>query len=230
MSHYNVAVFTRTDNPEELNELLAPYNEYVESDSPYAEFEEDEEGDLDETTGRKGYWHNPNAKWDWFVLGGRFRAWLKLKDGKTGERAPFNSYDKPFDYPPGCYDRAPAADIDQSRDEAAYKRALRCWEVVVEGAEQTEAEKDDFMLHFYKPEYYLQRYDNKEFYAEHVSSSVPFAYITADGEWRAPGHMGWFGCDDVTYTALTEYVKGYREYLKTAAEQGLTVSVMDLHI
>lgn len=230
MSHYNVAVFTRNGTQDELETLLAPYDEDVEPDSPYAEFEEDEDGELDEATGKRGYWSNPNAKWDWFVWGGRFRAWLKLKPGKTGENAPFDRYDKPFDYPSGCYDRALAADIDLSRDDDAYKRALRHWEVVVEGAKKTNAEKADFSLQLFKPEYYIRRYDYKEFYADCMSSRVPYAYLTADGEWRSPGRMGWFGCDDVAYAAFTEYIQGFREYLKTAAEQGLTASVMDLHI
>ena len=28
-----------------------------------------------------GYWHNPNKKWDWYVVGGRWEGLLLLKDG-----------------------------------------------------------------------------------------------------------------------------------------------------
>ena len=50
MSHFNTAVFTRY--PGELEGLLAPFDENVDSDSPYAEFVEDEDGELDAETGK----------------------------------------------------------------------------------------------------------------------------------------------------------------------------------
>jgi len=34
----------------------------------------------DPQTGRYGHWHNPNAKWDWYELGGRWSGYFKLKD------------------------------------------------------------------------------------------------------------------------------------------------------
>ena len=228
MSHFNTLVFSHT--PEEVDDLLAPFNECVESGSPYAVFEEDADADVDKTTGRKGYWRNPNAKWDWYELSGRWRGVLKLKDGKQGEFAPLTKYDDPARNRPGYCDRALVADLDFSRDEAAYQHALRRWEVMVEGAEQTPEEKENAFLRLYKPEYYLQRYNSKEFYAEHESSFVPYAYVTVDGEWRSAGRMGWFGCDDVTYENLRTYAQGFYEYLALAEKQGLMVSMMDLHI
>ena len=33
----------------------------------------------DEETGKYGYWENPNAKWDWYQLGGRWTGFFKLK-------------------------------------------------------------------------------------------------------------------------------------------------------
>lgn len=50
----------------------------------YATFEEFAKGwhgreEPDEKTGRYGYWENPNAKWDWFELGGRWTGYFKLK-------------------------------------------------------------------------------------------------------------------------------------------------------
>jgi hypothetical protein len=35
----------------------------------------------DEKTGRYGYWENPNKKWDWWQLGGRWTGWFPLKPG-----------------------------------------------------------------------------------------------------------------------------------------------------
>lgn len=33
----------------------------------------------DEKTGRYGYWENPNKKWDWWIIGGRWRGFFKMK-------------------------------------------------------------------------------------------------------------------------------------------------------
>ena len=64
MSHFSVAVFSRT--PGDVEELLAPFIEQVDADSPYAEFVESTDCDFDEDAKAKGYWRNPNARWDWW--------------------------------------------------------------------------------------------------------------------------------------------------------------------
>jgi hypothetical protein len=33
----------------------------------------------DETTGRYGYWENPNKKWDWWAIGGRWSGYFPVK-------------------------------------------------------------------------------------------------------------------------------------------------------
>jgi hypothetical protein len=33
--------------------------------------------------GKYGYWHNPNAKWDWYELGGRWTGFFKLKNHES---------------------------------------------------------------------------------------------------------------------------------------------------
>lgn len=35
----------------------------------------------DSKTGKYGYWHNPQAKWDWYQVGGRWSGFFKLKQG-----------------------------------------------------------------------------------------------------------------------------------------------------
>jgi len=40
---------------------------------------------IDEDTNKYGYWKNPNAKWDWYVLGGRWSGFFTLKDGTTSD-------------------------------------------------------------------------------------------------------------------------------------------------
>ena len=83
MSHFSVAVFTETGTEEEVKRLLAPYQENNMGDCPkeYLTFVEDEDFDIDEETGKHGYWENPNAKWDWYQLGGRWPGLLVSAKG-----------------------------------------------------------------------------------------------------------------------------------------------------
>lgn len=39
-------------------------------------------GDKEDEDGNIGYWHNPNAHWDWYVVGGRWDNCLTLKNGQ----------------------------------------------------------------------------------------------------------------------------------------------------
>ena len=227
MSHFSVAVFSHT--ADEIDQLLEPFDECVEAGSPYAEFEEDLNGDLDENTGKRGYWHNPNAAYDYYVLGGRWRGLLKLREGATGERAAFDKYDAAFEYPAGRCDQARVADCDFSRDEAIYQLALRRWEILVEGAEPTDDEKKS-ILFLYKPEYYVNRYGSKERFAELQSCFLPYAFVSADGEWHGQGRMGWFGCDDATSESIAAFEKAFAEYLEKAKEENLMISIVDMHI
>jgi hypothetical protein len=53
-----------------IKEAFATLDDYV---SDYHGSERDEE------TGRYGYWENPNCKWDWYQIGGRWQGMLRAK-------------------------------------------------------------------------------------------------------------------------------------------------------
>lgn len=76
MSHFTVLVIG-----DDIEKQLAPYQENNMGDCPkeYMQFTEDEDYDVDEETGKKGYWSNPNTKWDWYSVGGRWTGYFKLK-------------------------------------------------------------------------------------------------------------------------------------------------------
>jgi hypothetical protein len=105
MSHFSVLVITE-QAPPAFEEALAPFQENNMGDCPkqYLAFNEvdDDDYDVDPETGKRGYWENPNAKWDWFVLGGRFSDLLQVKDpslamvgrpGLMGSRASATGFD-----------------------------------------------------------------------------------------------------------------------------------------
>ena len=81
----------------------------------YPTFEEFMEGwhgtsERDEKTGRYGYWHNPNAKWDWYQVGGRWTGFFKPKAGAVGYLGEPGAFDnKPTE---GWVDSIKLKDID----------------------------------------------------------------------------------------------------------------------
>ena len=128
MSHFSVAVFCH--NIDEVAELLEPFSENLTVQPPYGEFVEDEECEYDETAKAKGYWCNPNAKWDYWEIGGGWRGLLKLLPGKTG-----------YNISNGRCDAALVADCEFSPSESEIHRAARMWEVLVEGDAPHEGEE-----------------------------------------------------------------------------------------
>lgn len=76
MTHYACLVIG--DNPERE---LAPFQEADGRNSEYCQFIEDNTYAIDDTVHKKGYWSNPNGKWDWYYLGGRWDGFLLTKAG-----------------------------------------------------------------------------------------------------------------------------------------------------
>lgn len=227
MSHYSVAVFSKT--PDEVDALLAPFNEDVDAGSEYAEFVQDEECDMDHIAGKCGYWHNPDGKWDYHELAGRFRGQLKLKAGCTGVRAPWDPLDTPRTIPSDHCDQARVADCDFSVDAQMHQKGMRFWEVVVEGSPLRENESaSDFRTRF-SPEFYIRRYETKERYAYTNARFAPHSFLTADGEWYEQGRMLFFGADEATTGTIDAFFDELDEYIQTAMEEGLYITMVDCH-
>jgi len=234
MSHYTVSVLHRAD--QSVEDLLAPYDENLAVE-PYfvysredairhakecwrAEsiagrtddeiFEEFSDGYIRDDEQNLYSTYNPDAKWDWYAVGGRWSGLLKLK-GENQENV----------------DEARIADIDFSPDMEEYKRALRFWEVAVEGSEQRDGE--DFFL-YYKPEYYMEYYGDKETYARYTSQWSTFAVVTPDGEWHESGRMGWFGMSDTTANRHKDWHEHFMERFIRHADEDLILTVVDCHI
>lgn len=195
MSHFTVAVFSR--NPDDVDKLLAPYTENVDGSEDFAEYNKEDD-----------YYFNPNAKWDWYSIGGRWSGeLLRFKDGIDP-----NENDDP--------DIARCRDLDFGMNIEAYNEAIESWDKLI----------DPNGGGWYKPEYYLKRYRTKENYARQTASWGTFAFVDADGNWHEPGTMGWFAFDDSTYDSRIAYQHELEEYITKAIEEDLYVTIVDCHI
>ena len=167
----------------------------------YEDEEYDEEGN-ELTT------YNPDSKWDWYSIGGRYGDELRNKDGTLG-------------------DIVQLKDLDISPDKAAYDRAIRFWEIAVEDSPLNPGEEKPFI--FYKKEYYTERYRDKYHYAKNQSAFTTYALVTPDGEWHEKGQMGWFGMSSDTGEDEDKWVEGFTDLIKSCDENCYAVMV-DCHI
>ena len=116
MSHYAVLILYKPE--QNINELLAPYNENLKV-KPYIKYSKEEaikyveewsdpqklstmseEDKLNSMEIDFGYirdnnnfltTYNPDSKWDWWEIGGRFNGSLKHKNGKEVSSAPIKN-------------------------------------------------------------------------------------------------------------------------------------------
>ena len=258
MSHFTVGVIVRS--PEELESVLAKYNEQDE-DYMIREIEWDKQGYIDyyrkynEDTelsdeeiwvlGQEEYcdrhddeyiysYYNPDARWDWWSVGGRWR--YKLKVLKSAEH--IKDRDLFFGEPrkqKGKYrwcDGAKIKDIrwsDMNRPTREQLQAAgRFWDVVVDGAPQQEGEDFRFC---YRKEYYQDRYGTKENYI--MKESLFYTHDLLDGPndiWYSMGDMGWFGLDATTRESFEEYVYKFYEIIQRPEYQDYWFIMVDCHI
>lgn len=238
-------------------EDIAPVSvKFSELYSTFEEFCKKWHGIEPNEQGRFGYLSNPNAKWDWYVIGGRWSGYFKAlpgATGKVGEPGVFGNKAKP-----GWYDQLRRGDIDFDgmRTDAAAEASKRydIYEAAVAGLEvpkrwaefRTAYENIDDARKAYHETPYITALRNanllpwfedpvevygigREKFIERArnSSFVPYA-VLKDGEWFAKGDMGWFGMssDDVDADTWNDRVW---ELLRDLPEDTL-ITAVDCHI
>lgn len=201
--------------------------------------------------GKYGYYYNPKAKWDWWVIGGRWTGLLKAKPGVVGVGGAPNR--------PGYYDRMQCGNVDfegMMQDAAnAANAAYSKYEAATKGLEApkpwNEFRKEfgdniDAAREAYNAFEYIKAVRkaglvswgedpgekfrvSREEYVEQAKylALAPYA-ILHEGEWIARGEMGWFGIsnDDVSDQ---DWAKKATELLLSLPEDTL-ITVVDCHI
>ena len=233
MSHFTVAVLHRPD--QDIEAMLAPYDEGIQEEK-YIDFtrqqaidyvrqhhsnmadksdeecwkylaEDAGEGMVDQD-GNIYSTYNRKSKWDWWEAGGRWAGMLRLKTGSTA-------------------DSARIGDIDFSRDEAEYRRALRFWDVVVDHQPKLPGEE---FYSIYNENYYRQFYGDRETYANTMASFSTHAVVTPDGEWHEKGAMGWWGVSSETPEDARAWEADYMKRFIEGQDDELMLTVVDCHI
>jgi hypothetical protein len=226
------------------------FKEYLESEEICILDNKDEINKDDEDqmwgyayTDENGEWHvisrtNPNARWDWYQIGGRWSGLLPLKrkaDGswpehRTGERSWTMAGESERE---GYADAAKIKNVlwkVNPRSEE-YKYCIRFWELYIDKqTPQNEAEEDMAARTFFKESYYINRYKNKDAYAQRQCEISTYAVITPDGEWHSKGEMGWFGSSSSSTEEELEWSKNfYTAFIKDRDPEHI-ITIVDCHI
>lgn len=254
MSHFTVGVITR--DPYNVDYLLRPYDEngtdyYIKelymSKEDYINSYKNEHPDTTLTdeqiyaTANDMYtgveedgiydYYNPDAKWDWYEIGGRWPNSLKVKkDAQFNMGGHYGKMGTPEGK--GRYrwvDAAPLCEIEwdlmNTISPEQKKKASEFWDKYVLNQDPNYDAK-----FAYKREYYLDRYKTKEEYIKRTNIFTTHDLLVEDRGWITVGDMGWFGCDDSTYDSETDYIKQFYDIVKAPEYQNYWFVVVDCHI
>lgn len=164
---------------------------------------------------------NPNAKWDWYLLGGRWSGYFKLKKykngivGEPGLMTPpakvgyaDQAYKKDIDWGGMMQEATEKAEIKYNKAHSIINgREFYLWDHVRDNMNLSIDEAGEFynnqevVKDFKKSDefYFREKADDfiisKEKYLDNAGKEVicPFALIL-DGKWYERGEMGWWGC------------------------------------
>ena len=174
--------------------------------------------------------YNPQSKWDWYSLGGRWGGTLKLKKHASVVKESDLTWTNGFEpVEEGYTDFAQVKDIDFTPDSKKRKWAERFWEINVQGKVISEDEYNSGEYRtFYNKKYYKDKYGSKKEFARCNAEFFTYALLYK-GQWFEPGQMGWFGCSDTTKDSEKEYRLKFREIISQLKPEDY-IAVVDCHI
>lgn len=183
--------------------------------------------------------YNPNSKWDWYEIGGRWNKILlvkeEVKDIEEGTPS-WGNLDSINKKAPEGFKWVTGAKIKDIEFEKAiefnntYNKSIRFWELYVEGQEpQNEEEKEMIKWEIYKKEYYIERYETKENYAKINSTFTTWALLDEKG-WHEKGKMGWFAMANDTKDSELLFIEKFTETIQKPENQDKYLVIVDCHI
>lgn len=183
--------------------------------------------------------YNPNSKWDWYGIGGRWNKILlvkeEVKDIEEGTPS-WGNLDSINKKAPEGFKWVTGAKIKDIEFEKAiefnntYNKSIRFWELYVEGQEpQNEEEKEMIKWEIYKKEYYIERYETKENYAKINSIFTTWALLDEKG-WHEKGEMGWFAMANDTKDSELLFIEKFTETIQKPENQDKYLVIVDCHI
>lgn len=210
--------FVPTDLSEAAEKLKENNERWAESEHPewvYDTLDAFIPGYYGSEKNSEGVWGrvtNPNAKWDWWVVGGRWSGLLQLKNGKTANICKIGEIDTEA--------------MVRKNIEAARKQH-RAWKNKPEVPDSGYL-IDNGIFFLDKDEAFDLETMTEEAYVEKEGklTALTYALLDAEGRWNARGEMGWWGMDS---NKDFDYDVKFWEYLNSL-DPDTNVYVVDCHI
>jgi len=158
--------------------------------------------------------YNPNSKWDWYQIGGRWQGMLILKNSGVGTRGSAGLMTPMTE----DFDAAYVSDIDFEAMRNQRLEELQPYEKAMKSG-------------FYKEEYMRKLFPSEEEYITRKTAFSTYAVVTPDGVWHAPGEMGWWGMSSDTVDQKRDWELNFHDsFIKPAIENGWYITIVDCHI
>lgn len=180
--------------PAHLEQREVPFKELH---ATFEDFVKDYHGyeSRDEEKNRYGYWENPNRKWDWYQVGGRWSGFLKLKEGAQGAHGQRSWMNRGSANEAGYCDSALKGAIDfegmrqEDADRAAKRydaahaiiagRSFKTWEQCQEEVKDAEGKIDyDKARDIYHAQPVVEEFRKATF-----GDNSPFGWNTSPGDF-----------------------------------------------
>lgn len=161
--------------------------------------------------------YNPQSRWDWYVIGGRFADYFALCPADENH--------------PEIYSRTNQAlkgEVDWERMVTEKRhRAAERWQQWLDYARNVTHWSQDVQRQHAYWKFDIWRNDSEETYMRRQSSLATFA-IVAHGQWHARAQMGWWGVT-TDQQPLEEWEAFWWAQIKAAAPETL-LTLLDAHI
>ena len=257
MSHFTVAVITK--DPNNLEDIMAPFFEQGDDDSPYMEFEDCTEEVQDDWA---EYCKNaePNELKAQQAVGSmtykdiddyaeNYHGYTKNDEGKYGYMTNPNSKWDGFSVGgrwPGMLqlkdggigiNGSPGLMTEANEDPTKCDVAL-LKDIDFEGMKNDHIKNvDEIWAKFEKGEYKdpyreagIEKDETKETFLARRLGAPTFSFLTEEGNWIEPGSMGWFGCSTDTKDTRAAYDEQWHECLKQLDHDDTYLMIVDCHI
>lgn len=238
MSHFTVTVVVpkdRVGKEDYLDRVLAPYDEnmevpavktYLDDDDlkDMAEYYKLDVNDLDALAAKLESWsgpggrdeqglyslstRNPESKWDWWEVGGRWTGYFKVKPGVlVTVGRPGVGHNQPK---PGYADIVTKGGVDWEgmAYDAANEARTYFQQCKADGKPLSDLTEEEYVLKHSRPS--------------------TFAMIDKDGKWHQSGQMGWFGMSSGDMDPK-DWADQWVSYIGSCDEDDVLV-VLDCHI
>lgn len=201
--------------------------------------------------GRIGSYTNPNAKWDWYELGGRWSGHLILKNGEHVNQAYKNEID--VDAMINCGLEQASIQYDNMVEVCGIIPIISKWKTYCDKISETytqeqavndyrnqegikhfhnsleklyNTDKEDLRWQVARYEFDDYQYSKEEYIAIHKYDCFLTLAILKDDEWYETSEKSWFG---IVSDENDKWIESYLKIFDSIDDNQL-ISVYDLHI